>query len=286
MKKAILISLLMVLCPLSGCTDMSPGSTDSENEGTGTSSEEEPEVAEEEPEVAEEEPEVAEEEPEVAEEEPPEDESPPKNEFDWSTDSFVPQRVGECDSSEISEIAVQQAASLTSGKLQIEPSIVFVDETFTVTYRTIGGEGPWGVENTGIPEWLGFLIDNESGPHDLFDDGTNGDAVAGDGVYSRSCLHLREDFLAHGQVAREYMGMGILDPSLRGTVGFQQASEKVRTTEGGYFVTMGESYGERWANGWEHVSPSLCTACYDAWNVSGHVFDFVAVQTRDTGTTG
>ena len=128
----------------------------------------------------------------------------------------MPQRVGECDSSEISEIAVQQAASLTSGKLQIEPSIVFVDETFTVTYRTIGGEGPWGVENTGIPEWLGFLIDNESGPHDLFDDGTNGDAVAGDGVYSRSCLHLREDFLAHGQVAREYMGMGILDTSLRG----------------------------------------------------------------------
>ena len=260
MKKAILISLLMVLCPLSGCTDISPGSTDSENEGTGTSSEEEPEVAEEEP--------------EVAEEEPPEDESP-QNEFDWSTDSFVPQRVGECDSSEIGEIAVQQAASLTSGKLQIEPSIVFVDETFTVTYRTIGGEGPWGVENTGIPEWLGFLIDNESGPHDLFDDGTNGDAVAGDGVYSRSCLHLREDFLAHGQVAREYMGMGILDSSLRGTVGFQQASEKVRTTEGGYFVTMGESYGERWENGWEHVSPSLCTACYDAWNVSGHVFDFV-----------
>ena len=282
MKKAILISLLMVLCPLSGCTDMSPGSTDSENEGTVTSSEEEPEVAEEEPEVAEEEPEVVEEEPEVAEEEPPEDESPPQNQFDWSTDSFVPQRVGECDSSEISEIAVQQAASLTSGKLQIEPSIVFVDETFTVTYRTIGGEGPWGVENTGIPEWLGFLIDNESGPHDLFDDGTNGDAVAGDGVYSRSCLHLREDLLAHGQVAREYMGMGILDPSLRGTVGFQQASEKVRTTEGGYFVTMGKSYGERWANGWEHVSPSLCTACYDAWNVSGHVFDFVAVQTRDS----
>ena len=101
MKKAILISLLMVLCPLSGCTDMSPGSTDSENEGTGTSSEEEPEVADEEPEVAEEEP-------EVAEEEPPEDESPPQNEFDWSTDSFVPQRVGECDSSEIGEIAVQQ----------------------------------------------------------------------------------------------------------------------------------------------------------------------------------
>ena len=91
---------------------MSPGSTDSENEGTGTSSEEEPEVAE---------------------EEPPEDESSPQNEFDWSTDSFVPQRVGECDSSEIGEIAVQQAASLTSGKLQIEPSIVFVDETFTVT---------------------------------------------------------------------------------------------------------------------------------------------------------
>ena len=109
---------------------MSPGSTDSENEDTVTSSEEEPEVAEEEPEVSGEEP-------EVAGEEPPEDESPPQNEFDWSTDSFVPQRVGECDSSEIGEIAVQQAASLTSGKLQIEPSIVFVNETFTVTYLSL-----------------------------------------------------------------------------------------------------------------------------------------------------
>lgn len=217
----------------------------------------------------------------VIEEKPVDDDSP-EVQFDWSGDGFVPQKVGDCDASNIGELAVQQASSLSSGKLQIEPSIVFLDETFTVTYRSMDGEGPWGVEDTGIPEWLGFLIDNESGPHDLFDDGTNGDAVAGDGVYSRSCLHLPEDVLAPGQVAKEHFGMGVLDTSLRGTVGFQQASDRIRTTEGGYFVTMGESYGERWTNGWEHVSPSLCTACYDAWNVSGHVFDFIAVQTRDS----
>ena len=273
MKKACLISLLMVLCSLSGCTDTDLGTEEVPIVGPG---EIEPEQVDEGPEPVDEGPEPADEEPE------PVDEGSPRVEFNWSADGFVPQKIGDCDTSKISELGVQQASSLSSGKLQIEPSIVFLDETFTVTYRSMFGEGPWGVENTGIPEWLGFLIENESGPHDLFDDGTNGDAVAGDGVYSRSCLHLREDFLPPGQVAKEWMGMGILDTSLRGTVGFQQASEKVRTTEGGYFVTMGESYGERWTNGWEHVSPSLCSACFDAWNASGHVFDFIAIQTRDS----
>ena len=148
MKKVCLISLLMVLCSLSGCTDTDLGAEEVPIVGPG---EIEPEPVDEEPE--------------------PVDEEPPRVEFNWSADGFVPQKIGDCDTSKISELGVQQASSLSSGKLQIEPSIVFLDETFTVTYRSMFGEGPWGVENTGIPEWLGFLIENESGPHDLFDDG-------------------------------------------------------------------------------------------------------------------
>jgi len=195
---------------------------------------------------------------------------------------FVPQMVGDCDPNLDHPLGGGQATALSEGRVQIEPSVVFLDETFTVTYRSANGEGPWGAQTSQIPSWLGFLIDNESDAHELFDDGSNGDAVSGDGVYSRACLHLPENTLGPGEVATETMGMAVLDPSLRGTISYQQVSDKVRTTEGGYFITMGESYGERWSNGWEHVSPSLCTACFDAWNVSGHVFDFLAIQTRDS----
>ena len=145
---------------------------------------------------------------------------------------FEPQMVGDCDPSQAHPLGSAQAAALPSGKLQIEPSVVFLDETFTLTYRSNDGEGPWGESSTRIPSWLSFQIGNESGPHDLFDDGTNGDAVSGDGVYSRACLHFPEDVLGPGEVATEVMGMAVLDTSLRGSAPFQQASDNVRTTEG------------------------------------------------------
>ncbi|MCP2507643.1 MAG: hypothetical protein NLN64_05065, partial [Candidatus Thalassarchaeaceae archaeon] len=199
-----------------------------------------------------------------------------------TSDEFSPQNVGECNSSLQHPLGDIQASALPGGRFQIEPSVIFLDETFTLTYRPTNGEGPWGSESPQIPSWLDFLINNETGAHELFDDGSNGDAISGDGVYSRACIHMPEFILESEQLANEYMGMVILNTSLRGSISYEQASDKVRTTEGGYFITMGESYGERWSNGWEHVSPSLCTACFDAWNVSGHVFDFLTVQTRDS----
>jgi hypothetical protein len=165
--------------------------------------------------------------------------------------------VGDCDPNLEHPLGGEQASALSEGRVQIEPSVVFLDETFTLTYRSADGEGPWGEGTTRIPSWPGFLIENESGSHELYDDGTNGDAVSGDGVFSRACLYLSEDVLGPGEVATVTMGMAVLDPSLRDTVAFQQESENVRTTDGGYFVTLGDSYGERWSNGWEHVSPSL-----------------------------
>ena len=199
----------------------------------------------------------------------------------FSSLEFSPQIVGECDSDLPHPLGENQASALPEGRVQIEPSVIFLDETFTLTYRSTNGEGPWGAQTPQIPSWLDFLVDNESGNHELYDNGTNGDAVSGDGVFSRSCLHIPEFMLGPNQVAREWMGIVILNTSLRGLISYEQASNNVRTTDGGYFISMGDSYGERWTNGWEHVSPSLCTACWDAWNVSGHVFDWFAVQTRD-----
>ena len=46
-------------------------------------------------------------------------------------------------------------------------------------------------------------------------------------------------------------------------------------------MTMGESYGERWTNGWEHGLLPLHRLLRRMERL-GHVFDFIAVQTRDS----
>jgi hypothetical protein len=174
----------------------------------------------------------------------------------------------------------QQASYLPPGKTQLEPSVVFIDETFTYSYHSQSGEGPHGTSPPMTPNgW--FLLDNQSGQFDLYDDGTHGDAVSGDDVWTRACLHWPLDSIAEGEMVGDHDWYVVLDPSMRGMAPFEEQSDVVRTTDGGYFVNIGESYGERWTNGWQLVNPSSCTACYDAWNVSGHAFDFIAMQTRD-----
>ena len=104
MKKACLISLLMVLCSLSGCTDTDLGTEEVPIVGPG---ELEPEQEDDGPEPADEAPEPADEEPEPA------DEGSPRVEFNWSADGFVPQKIGDCDTSKISELGAVSYTHLT-----------------------------------------------------------------------------------------------------------------------------------------------------------------------------
>jgi hypothetical protein len=191
------------------------------------------------------------------------------------------QIVGNCDPEIERPLEVEQASYLPPGKHQAEPSVVFIDETFTITYHSQSGEGPWGHSQPKIHNgW--FQTSNQSGEIELYDDGTHGDAVSGDDVWTRACIHWPQNSLSAGETFTERAGIIGLDSTLRGTVTSQAASDTIRTTEGGYFINIGESYGERWTDSWELTSPSLCTACYDAWNVSGHVFDFIAINSRDS----
>ena len=196
------------------------------------------------------------------------------------TNNSPTQEVGDCDPDVERPLEVQQASYLPPGKFQAEPAVVFIDETFTFTYHSQSGEGPWGHSQPKIHNgW--FQIDNQSGEIDLYDDGTHGDAVSGDNVWTRSCIHFSQNSLVSGDKYTERGHVIGLDPNLRGSVTSQIESDTIRTTEGGYFINIGESYGERWENSWGLVSPSFCAACYDAWNVSGHVFDFIVINSRD-----
>lgn len=67
----------------------------------------------------------------------------------------------------------------------------------------------------------------DSGPITLYDDGTNGDDFAGDGVYSRGCVHFCSQIVdtsdIFGYAMEAYIAdarLIVMDPSLKGTVPF------------------------------------------------------------------
>ncbi len=196
---------------------------------------------------------------------------------------FIPQRVVGCDEDALSPVAEAQAAALPTGETQIEPSVIFSDETFTLFYHPETVEGSGMVET---PEIYGeLLLEGEAGRHQLYDDGTHGDAIADDGVYSRSCLSLNEESLG-GNLFTDFFGTIVLSTSLRGTVDHTQVNQHVRTTDSGYFINIGDEYADRRSDLWNLISPETCLSCAVAWDISGDVFDFFIIQDRDSTAGG
>ena len=72
----------------------------------------------------------------------------------WTEDvtsvDFAPQRVAGCDPDALSPVAVAQAAALPSGESQLEPSVIFSDETFTLLYHPESVEEPGPIDSLGI----------------------------------------------------------------------------------------------------------------------------------------
>ena len=123
---------------------------------------------------------------------------------DSETNNSPTQEVGDCDPDVERPLEVEQASYLPPGKFQSEPAVVFIDETFTFTYHSQSGEGPWGHSQPKIHNgW--FQIDNQSGEIDLYDDGTHGDALSGDNVWTRSCIHFSQNSLVSKGILKQNM---------------------------------------------------------------------------------
>ena len=71
-----------------------------------------------------------------------------------------------------------------------EPAILFIDETLTIMVKDSSGLKSKSISKlTNIPSGFLEVYPDSSNP-ELYDDGTNGDLEANDGIFTRSCLSL------------------------------------------------------------------------------------------------
>ena len=170
---------------------------------------------------------------------------------------------------------------------QFEPGIIFWDETFTMFYRRDNGAsgGILPIGNTMMGPFE-YDLQNKTGFHVLHDDGTNGDLLADDGVYTNTCLGLPDytyapDYIsiyAPDSISIIRGGMGFLNPIYRGSVGTEYLTSDVRVNDIGFFINTGDWYFDSKFTTGRGVQN--CYPCKVLWEL-GVEFDFISYITRE-----
>lgn len=194
-------------------------------------------------------------------------------------EKWEPSLISECTTdSNISPVLPLAPNFMTqNGQRVMEPSIIFIDQTFTFLLKAapdapslsvdllrFGGYGVVGVDDVSL----------------VFDDGTHGDLVAGDGIFTRSCLYVLEESLAGNDFVHS-SNLWALSTALRGTETADYIAQGVRVNDAGFFIELGDEYSNRLTTRWRLLNPEYCQACLKAWQLAGDVFDFFAMSTRD-----
>ena len=194
-------------------------------------------------------------------------------------EKWEPSLISECTTdSNISPVLPLAPNLMTqNGQRVMEPSIIFIDQTFTFLLKAapdapslsldllrFGGYGVVGVDDVSL----------------VFDDGTHGDLVAGDGIFTRSCLYVLEESLAGNDFVHS-SNLWALSTALRGTETADYIAQGVRVNDAGFFIELGDEYSNRLTTRWRLLNPEYCQACLRAWQLAGDIFDFFAMSTRD-----
>jgi hypothetical protein len=150
-----------------------------------------------------------------------------------------------------------------------------------------------------------LCVDGDQQPSEikLYDDGTNGDDIAGDGVYSRACIHFCEsvvDFADYWNFAFErHAAAGearlvAMDPSLQGQIPSQQLpnthypdAQLWATSHALFFVDDSRVYMPEWpvSRGTNGDGPSgKSIAAASVLQVFGDVFDFFTITGFEANT--
>ncbi|WP_144391760.1 hypothetical protein [Pleionea sediminis] len=207
---------------------------------------------------------------------PPEPEIP-KPEL---TTKWTPSKVSDCsvDQNVSPSLYYMDEVFSDNGQRLTEPSIIYADETFTFVYYDKSES------SSRISHWVPvdnrIRAVNSQDNSTLYDDGTHGDLVAGDKIFTRSCLYFPEELLEDSDVLKLH-GLYVLSPEHRNSETVTEVTDNVRVTEGGFFITIGKPYLLRIKDSWLLHAPNTCVVCKEAWQVAGDVFDFFTIVTRD-----
>ena len=174
--------------------------------------------------------------------------------------AWTPSSTADCDtSSNASPVLAVRTSTLAEAAILrsvYEPAIVFSDESFTaMLYRDTPAESLTQAE--AYPDYQAFMATDNEAELRFYDDASHGDLVAGDGVFTRSCVAVREEFRPEVDgVAVDY-DLFHLHPSLRGGVSANRINEAVRMNDAGIFVSLGDRYSEAMGAGrhWEIFNP-------------------------------
>jgi hypothetical protein len=193
--------------------------------------------------------------------------------------NWEPSLISECTTdSNISPVLSLASDFLTQdGQRVMEPSIIFIDQTFTLLLKAPPDTTSLSLD---LLKFGGYGVVGDDDVSLVFDDGTHGDLVAGDGIFTRSCLYLRAESLAGNDYVQS-SNLWTLSDALRGTETANYIAQGIRVNDAGFFIELGDEYSNRLTSNWRLLSPETCQACLKAWQLAGDIFDFFAMSTRD-----
>ena len=198
---------------------------------------------------------------------------------------WEPSLISECVTGQnISPVVATLANTMTDvGQILFEPSILYSDQAFTWFEKAEPGVA--SMISTALRD-NGYEVVDSDDKSLVFDDGTHGDFTAGDGIYTRDCVYVPVSTLDYRRRRNDdefvsFQGIWVLDAELRNTEVTSYIAEGIRVNDAGFFIELGEDYQRRFEYPQSLTYISYCQACAMAWQLSGDVFDFFVLGTRD-----
>ena len=147
-------------------------------------------------------------------------------------------------------------------KAYFNPEIIFPDEAVQIIVKNNLGFNRGETKMLYNDNWVSAHNGGSEQPY-LYDDGTHGDNIAGDGLYTNNCMALSRVTVFSDKPYRFNGDVHILDPKLKGSVEIYHISENTWTTDKSMFMNIGYDYTQYENNNYPIVfSPNLDSQVY------------------------
>ena len=126
-------------------------------------------------------------------------------------------------------------------EIYFNPEVIFADEATQVTIVD-DKSSKNGLTKLELEDSFSSSQKGNSEKAYVYDDGTHGDTVKGDGVYTNNCITVAKTINFNNGVYEKINKLYVLDPALRNSEEIYQVSENVVLTDSGMFLNIGYDY--------------------------------------------